>query len=61
MSISIRKRLLQHLSDNKIPFTHALHFCASECNPPKTVKEILDLEKRLIISHRPPLNTQHNY
>ncbi len=60
MSKSIRKRLIQHLRDEDMPFHNVLWFCASNWNEDgskATIKDVLKFEYRLIKTFKPVLNS----
>lgn len=58
MSKSLRGRLLGHLTDDDMPFHFVLWFCGNG----KSVREILDIERKMIKRFKPELNqTYCNY
>lgn len=55
MSKNLKERLLYHLNSNDMPFNYCLWFVLEEMS----LKRVLLIEKRLIKSHKPSLNTMH--
>lgn len=56
MSKSIRKRLMQHLGDDDMPFNNVLWFCAEHWRQNATIADVLKVEYRLIKYFKPVLN-----
>jgi len=56
MSKSIRKRLMQHLGDDDMPFNNVLWFCAHRWRENATIADVLKVEYRLIKYFKPVLN-----
>jgi predicted GIY-YIG superfamily endonuclease len=56
MSKSIRKRLMQHLGDNDMPFNNVLWFCSDQLKENATIADVLEVEYRMIKYFKPVLN-----
>jgi predicted GIY-YIG superfamily endonuclease len=59
MSKSIRGRLLQHLKDDDMPFNYCLWFVASYYKENATIKDVLEIEYKLIKKFKPVLNSKY--
>ena len=59
MSKNIRGRLMMHLKDRDMPFTHCLWFCAQLWKKDATIEDVLKIEYKMIKKYKPVLNTMH--
>jgi hypothetical protein len=59
MSKNLRGRLLHHLKNNDMPFNNCLWFCAKNWKKNATIKDILEIEYKMIKTFKPVLNTIH--
>jgi hypothetical protein len=57
MSKSIRGRLRQHLKDEDMPFNNVLWFCATTWKDDASIKDVLELEYKMIKKYKPVLNS----
>lgn len=59
MSKKIRERLLCHIKDNDMPFNNVLWFCAELWKNEATIKDVLQIEYKMIKKFKPVMNSQH--
>ena len=59
MSKNVGGRLLQHLKDADMPFNNCLWFIADHYKEGATVKDVLEIEYRMIKMYKPVLNSAH--
>ena len=59
MSKKLRGRLLGHIKDKDMPFNNCLWFCAEKLGEGYGIKEVLDLEYKMIKKFKPILNSVH--
>jgi hypothetical protein len=57
MSTCIKNRLIGHYRDRDMPFTHVIWFPADCYKPGMSIKEILEIEQKMIGIYRPVLNS----
>lgn len=57
MSKNLQGRLMYHLKDKSMIFNYCLWFCADVFG--YTLEDVLRLERNMIKTHCPPLNTQY--
>lgn len=56
ISKNIRGRLLQHMKNPDMTFNNVLWFCGKDWKPDATMKDMIEIEYRMIKEMQPPLN-----